>query len=218
MKIFLLVSYTCDRKSYCDKEFIENLEALAGDNPVLLVDNSSDDGTYFEKLKTLVTKAEVIRKSVPANPSNTRFQRSVADSVNYCRERFLNSECDYMLIVESDVIPPVDLLSKFSDDIDVLDKKITIGPERPWGILGALYYPGFHDYTVEGLSQTHHVLSGCTVYRRSLLQRYPFRYSNENLGAFPNAWICVDSGWEYTLWNDHSIHCKHLNRIDGSRH
>lgn len=217
MKYFL-VSYTCDRKNYCDKEFIENLEALAGDNPVLIVDNTSDDGTYFERLKTLAKTAEICRKEVPAQPAGTRFQRSVADSVNYCRQRFLESDCHHMIIVESDVIPPIDLLDRFTEDIDHLDNRLFLGPERPWGILGALYYPGFHDYNLTGLEKTHHVLSGCSVYNRTLLRKYPFRYSEENLGAFPDAWICVDAGWEFSLWNDYNIHCKHLTKGDGSRH
>jgi hypothetical protein len=187
----------------------------------LVVDNSPGD-EYFNKLTKMVN-GYVAHVDVPRDPVESLFHRNVTTSVEFCRQSFLASDADVMVIIESDVIPPVDLLERFAVDIEHLSQSRsmqTYEGERamkPWGILGGLYYPGFHDYIIKGLVGAHHVLSGCTAYSRELLQKYAFRYDPTNLGPFPDAIICHDAGGEFSFWNDHGIVCDHLHRGDGGR-
>ena len=210
---FFVVSYTNKVKDYCATEFFKRFNEIATGHMSLVVDNTIGR-EYFEEIAHLTPY--VARVEVPAEPKASQFQRNVAESVQLCREKFLESDADVMVIIESDVIPPADLLTNFSHDIWHLGQCGEFG-HKPWGILGGLYYNGFHDYSLDGLEPTGHVLSGCTAYRRELLEKYPFRYDPNNLGPFPDALICLDSMGEYSLWNDHRIVCKHVELQPGCR-
>lgn len=220
---WFVCSYTNAVKSYCDKEFFERFNEIATGHLSLVVDNTPGR-EYYEKLAHMTPYVAHI--DVSPQPKQSLFQRNVTESVQLCRQKFLESDCDVMVIIESDVIPPVDLLQRFekqirniqfievkpSEEHDYMD-----GLQPLWGILGGLYYAGFHDFSLEGRQRTHHVLSGCTAYRRELLEKYPFRYDPNNLGPFPDAFICADAGGEFSLFNDHDIICKHLEIAPGNR-
>lgn len=220
---YFIAIYTHECKDYCDKKFFAWIHYICEGNPVYIVDNSKGYN-YLTRLAEITEgfNFNLYKLTVEQQPKKTLFLRNVADSVNLLRDKFLKSDCDYFLIIESDVLPPEDMIAKFDyatyylnkndpDDFDVEKKK-------PWGIVGGHYYKGFHDYSsMKGLYPTHHALSGCTVYKRELIEKYPFRWSEENLGAFPDAWICVDAGQEYNIYNDGSIECEHLEIAPGQR-
>jgi len=208
----LIGVYTNEVKDYCDQAFLDNVHALAEGNSVLVVDNSPNI-EYTQRLKELCKEYSnftVSRIEVYYQPKNTLFHRNVTESVNYIREQFLQGRFDSLLIIESDVFPPHNLLKQLEHSIKQLPST--------WGILGGIYYKGFHDYTLKGLQQTHHVLSGCTLYKRSLIENYPFRYNPLDLAPFPDALISYDAGKLYTLWNDHHIICEHRENINGIRY
>lgn len=212
MKLFIAV-YTNQCKSYCDQPFFENLHNISKNNHVMVVDNTLDDGEYTSRIGMLTRSYhnfDVNWIIVPVEPKNTQFQRNVTESVNLCRLAFLQSKCDHFLVIESDVVPPDYLIEKLEEDIQNL-------PDT-WGAIGALYYQGFHDYSLDGLNQTHHCLSGCTLYNGKLVREMPFRWSYDNLGAFPDAYISYDATQEgYTLWNDHDLIATHLEKSPGDR-
>jgi hypothetical protein len=211
---FFICSYTNAIKSYCDKRFIDNLHGLSMNNPVFIVDNTLDNGVYLNKLRTLTQRYSsfsVVNHFVNAEPKISQFQRNVVESVNVCRDKFLQSDCDHMLIVESDVIPPANLLAMFHDDAINLSKE-------NWGIIGAKYYKGFHNFSLQGVQKINHVLSGCTLYNKELIKKVKFRYLEKQLSAFPDAFMSLDaSGCGYTLWNDYRISCDHLEAYPGDR-
>lgn len=213
----LICTYTNKVKSYCDKEFLENLHNLSKGYDVLIVVNDNENQNYYEQLCDIIvenyyTNFSIHNLIIPREPIIDTFQRNVAISVNKCRDIFLEGDYDTMIIIESDVIPPVNLLDTLKEDIKLLKDHY-----NKWGIVGGLYYKGFHNYNLFGLQKTHHVLSGCTVYKRELIEKYPFRYDPNNLAAFPDAIICFDSGNEYDLYNDHNIICRHLEIFPGCR-
>lgn len=207
---FFVVSYTNRVKRYCEKEFIERFNEISQGHQSLIIDNTPGR-EYFEHLSQITPYVAHI--DVPELPVESLFQRNVTDSVNLCRNAFLQSDCDVMVTIESDVIPPVNLIELFENDIIHLQQ--FAGKE--WGILGGLYYNSFHDYSLTGLQETHHVLSGCTAYSRKLLEKFPFRYNPQDLGPFPDAIMSFDAGKEFSLWNDHEIYCKHLEVSPGCR-
>lgn len=206
-KYFIAV-YTNEVKDYCEEEFFERVfEISKGVIPVCVIDNSLDS-RYTNRLNEINknrSNFHIAHLDISEEPKRTQFLRNVSESVLHLRSIFLSGDYTYFIILESDVIPPKDLLDRFDKDIPLLD---IISPT--WGALGGIYYKGFHDYDLGGLHQIHHVLSGCTLYKRDLIKKYPFRWSKENLGAFPDAWICKDAEKEYTFYNDHEIVCDHL--------
>jgi hypothetical protein len=213
---YFIVTYTASAKNYCDVKFFERFNKIVKDSESLVVDNTSDNGEYFNRLCSLTKN--VIHLDIPIEPVLSIFQRKVAKSVSKCREEFLKSDCDYMLIIESDVVPPENVIELFDRALFELKIKLITNIQiKPVGIVGGLYYQGFHDYTLKGLNQINHVLSGCSIYSRDLLEKYPFRYDEKNLAAFSDAWICLDAGLEFSFWNDHDIKCEHLEIYPGRR-
>jgi hypothetical protein len=211
---YFICTYTNWCKEYCDEAFFKRLGDLQGNNKVRLIDNTNPSKfDYYSRVNELAglhLRGSILYHKYRA-ASDHQFHYNVANSLEALRDWFLETNLPYMLIIESDVIPPVDLLAR-------LDQSIAKLPDN-WGILGALYYQGFHDYSLTGLQQTGHALSGCTVYKREVIERYPFRISAENWAAFPDAWISHDvmSEGKYTIWNDHDIRCDHLHYSGCSR-
>lgn len=205
---YFIAVYTNECKDYCDEKFFKRLGEIKQDPPYIIDNSTSLE--YIDRLKKLAPWGHVKHINVPQEPVISRFQRNVTTSVNYLRDLFLETDKPYFLIIESDVLPPIGLLSIFN-------KAVANLRNENWGILGGLYYDGFHDYNLRLLNKTHHVLSGCTLYKREVIEKYPFRYDETNLGAFPDALISHDAGKEYSLWNDHDIQCQHLHTKHGTR-
>lgn len=219
---YFIAVYTNQVKDYCDEVFFSNLYKVSRGEPVYVIDNTSGDG-YTRKLNNMFAQNgysnfTTHHLDVPEHPRESLFQRNVCSSVNYLRNIFLDkTELPYFLIVESDIYSPPDLLDKFESSIASLNQV-----QPGWGIVGGLYYQGFHDYNLNvtntTLQRTAHCLSGCTVYKRELITKYPFRYDPSDLRNFPDALISFDSSKEYTLWNEHRIKCDHLhNPANGAR-
>lgn len=203
---FFIGVYTHQVKSYCDGIFFERLRHLSGNRPVHVVDNSPGD-VYLPRLKHICGAFDRFRVShvdVPVDPISTLFLRNVCASANALREAFLRSRADHLLIVESDVIPPADLIPRLAADIDTLPFE--------WGVLGAVYYRGRHDFALQGMQRSDLVFSGCTVYRRELLEKCSFRWCEEYPRSFPDAWMSTDAVENgFSLWTDYAIRCDHLN-------
>lgn len=211
---YYIVSYTNKVKSYCQDEFLATYGAILEGHEGIVVDNTNDGGEYAKQLRKHLK--HVVHINVPQEPAESKFQRNVTESVNLCRREFLKSDADIMVIIESDVIPPKDLITRLDESIIHLSQAESFH-YKPWGIIGGLYYVGFHDFTLEGLQDTHHVLSGCTAYKRELVKKHKFRYDPNDLGPFPDALMSFDAGKHYSLWNDHSIICQHLEVSPGCR-
>ena len=217
---FFIAVYTNEVKDYCDIVFFENLFLLSRGEPVFVADNTIE-ARYSEKLQAHFSERQYVNftiehLAIPEQPKESQFQRNVCDSANFLRDIYLNHfSAPYFLVIESDVLPPHGLLEMFDNAIMELDTTVT-----DWGIIGGIYYPGFHNYDFNSdagfLERTNHCLSGCTVYKRELIEKYSFRYDPENLGPFPDALISIDAGQEYSLWNDHRIRCEHLH-VNGVR-
>lgn len=207
-KVFVAV-YTNKVKSYCDVQFFNALQNNISKEQIYIVDNTNDSGVYTSQLKNIID-CSIINLDIPEQPEATKFHRKVAESVLYLRDIFLKSDYKYFLIVESDVILPANTIDTLLENIEAL-------PEDT-GAVGALYYEGYHNYELMGLQYTNHVLSGCTLYKRSMIEKYPFRYQEDYLQAFPDAFICIDAINEFKYYNNHQIKCVHAHASNGSRY
>lgn len=201
--VFIAI-YTHVCKTYCDSEFFKNLfDSDIGNAAVMVVDNSMGVD-YLEKLKTLCgNRARVEHIDVSREDQRTLFLRNVTDSLTVLRQAFLDGPYKYFIILESDVIPEKDWLHSF---MEVKDKA---------GIIGGIYYAEFHGQHLftkgELLEYTTHALSGCTLYNREVIERFPFRWSESKLDAFPDAWISYDARSNgFRVANYTKIQCQHL--------
>jgi hypothetical protein len=206
--IFVAV-YTNKVKSYCDVEFFNALQNNISTENIYIVDNTNDNGTYANELRNIID-CNIVNLDIPEEPNTTRFHRKVTESVLFLRDIFLKSDYKYFLIAESDVIIPPNTIDTLLENIETLPSDT--------GAVGALYYEGYHNYGLSGIQYTNHVLSGCTIYKRSMIEKHPFRWQEDFLQAFPDAFICIDAINEFKYYNNHELKCKHAHSSNGSRY
>jgi len=206
--IFVAV-YTNKVKSYCDVEFFNALQNNISTDDIYIVDNTNDNGNYANELRNIID-CNIVNLDIPEEPITTRFHRKVTESVLFLRDTFLKYNYKYFLIAESDVIIPPNTIDTLLENIETLPSDT--------GAVGALYYEGYHNYGLTGIQYTDHVLSGCTIYKRSMIEKYPFRYQEDYLQAFPDAFICIDAINEFKYYNNHELKCKHAHSSNGSRY
>ena len=211
MKEIFVAVYTNKVKRYCDQQFFDALNKNISSENIYIVDNSNDAGEYMKDLKGRVQCNYIDNLDIPEEPELTKFHRKVAESVTHLRSMFLSSEYKYFLIAESDVI------LNNEKTIETLLQNIKDLPEDT-GAVGALYYDGWHDYSLKGIQQTNHVLSGCTLYKREMIEKFPFRYDPNYLPSFPDAIICIDGINDFKYYNNHDLKCSHAHSENGSRY
>lgn len=221
-KDFLVCTYTSQAKQYCDERFFKRFQEIADPkiSDVVIVDNSFNDSYFLKLAKMVRPDINLLRVAVSQEPERTLFLRKVCESVNRCRDIFLAGEYKYLLVIESDVIPPDNLLSLFREAISRIPTEYPLYSN--WGLLGGLYYQGLHgklttkDDSLECLEGS--VFSGCTVYKRDLIESTPFRWDINDLRIFPDSFMSFDAREKgYTLFHYNKIKCMHLEDHDGVR-
>jgi hypothetical protein len=219
-------TYTYVHKIYCDREFMGQVVAQLPDELVigkLIVDNSKGENgnsdRYCAHLQglsdSLGARAEVIHVDVDREPKNSIIHRRIVASANIIRDRFLTTTAEWLLLVETDVIPPQGFLPEMMEKAQGFD------------IFGLPYYKGWHANewflpqhreVVECSPSYAHVLSGCTLYSRRLIERFPFRYDPDVLFPCPDSWISYDARNNgFRLGHYTGLKCRHLAMIDGKR-
>ena len=204
---FFIAIYIHECKSYCDEKFFNALfNSDIGDAHIEIVDNSKNEN-YSLKLRH-ITQKNVTHIKVSRDNEATQFIRNVAESLDVLRTMFLQSNCKYFVTLEADVVPPEKWLHYFMEVKHLGD------------IIGGIYYDGFHGkefFQYDNIIQTVPcILSGCTLYKREIIEKFPFRWSIDNVNAFPDGWMSYDARHAgYRLINYSKIKCQHLTK-DGS--
>lgn len=115
---------TYEGKDYIWPKFKENLAQLSYPNyDVMIVDNGKDN-KYARRIKK---ECDFIVKHIP-RAINSRIGH--AESLNTIRDYFLANNYDYLLLVESDLLPPV----------DIIERLLVTGKD----VIGCMYYIGHH--------------------------------------------------------------------------
>ena len=206
--MYFIAVYTNKVKDYCDKKFFDRLQQTGGD---IFVADNTPSMTYTKKLRKMGLEVDHI--PVSPTPKKTLFQRNVQTSVNHLRDKFLASDYEHFIIVESDVLVPKNLL-------DLFDRARILADE--WAAIGGLYHRSVHDFNhagIDRLYKTHCVLSGCTLYHRDMLQLFNFRWSDSNIGMFPDACWSHDiiTHTNKNLYDYGGIACEHMDKGWGDR-
>ena len=206
--MYFIAVYTNKVKEYCDIKFFENLKKVGGD---IFVADNTPCMAYTKKLRRMGLNTDHI--PVQSTPKDTLFQRNVHKSVNYLRDKFLDSDYEHFIIVESDVLVPPNLLQLFD--------RATNKAEN-WAAIGGLYHRSVHNFNhagIDRLYKTQCVLSGCTLYHRDMIQLFNFRWSEDNIGMFPDACWSHDiiTHTNRNLYDYGGIACGHMDKGWGDR-
>lgn len=201
--IFLAI-YTNAVKSYCDEAFFKNLSLIVTPYTLVNIVDNSKDANYALRLQSLCDKYNIKAQihHIEVDDGDYFFQRSVLLSVNYLRDLFLETECEHFVIIESDVIPPKNVIRRLTDSIKC-------NPD--FGAIGGVYYKGIHRFTSEALVEEDCVFSGCTIYQRELIEDRPFRWDINVEGCFPDSCMkydAIEDGWR--VGNIRNLQCLHI--------
>lgn len=176
-------------KEYCRARFVANVRSFTYPNmSYMIVDNSKDD-RYAKFLTKLYTKGHVAHV-----PRGENSRSALANSSNYLREKVLRGGYDYLLMLESDVFPPTDVIERLmahgksvagacyiiGDGVHETPCLFRVRKTEMHGIGGTELLPPseWENYRNKGLKPIHGMGVGCVLIHKSILERFPFWYSS----------------------------------------
>lgn len=222
MKKILVACPVADVKDYCFDEWIIKANNLTYENKDIFVVDNSEHRDYFDLLKKKYKDIDFAR----VNPNNFKsFKSALAKSHDTIRKKVLKGKYDYLLHLESDVFPPIDVIER------LLEKRKKI--------IGALYHIelgeqsklmvqelesfGIQHRETYNLDETDisfvdgkvkRVFScglGCILIHRSILENIEFRYE-EGSPVHPDSFFFGDINQKgLPVFVDTDIYCDHLN-------
>ena len=208
-----------DVKNYCLSEFLARVKNLSYKNyDILFADNSNSRKNY----KRLIKEDKV--DCIYIKPKQKPIQLILAETLEAIRDYFLRGKYDYLLHLESDIIPPNDVIERLMiHNLPIVSatyfieegyrSHLMIQSMENFGDIRevANIKDGADLNMVDG--KLHEVFAhglGCCLIRRDVLEQIPFRWSGGDI--FPDtyfAYDCDDYGFKKFI--DTSILCKHLN-------
>jgi GT2 family glycosyltransferase len=103
----LVAAPTYNIMEYCEKEFIDSIKRLDYSNyDILIVDNSKKDN-YFNHLNERFPEIKIIKDNTNEEKNLLRLISSRNLILNYA----IDNNYDYLLMIDSDVIPPKEAIT-----------------------------------------------------------------------------------------------------------
>lgn len=232
----LISAPTANVKDYCFDAWIENIMQFKYPNfEVKVFDNSLDEGK--------ASLARNVRFLNAYGKQNTKFQSIYSNitseqsliermciSHNDCRDEFLNGDYTHMLHLETDVVPPHDIIERLMEHNKsvigavyyrnegqwrqpMIQQRIYRAPKNVIAInVNANEEPFFLDGTVKGVASAG---LGCVLIKREVLEKIKFRFvAGENL--HPDCFFNEDCFRnKINTFVDTSIICRHDNKAWG---
>lgn len=183
----LIGTPTYEGKEYCRKEFIDNLLQIKYPNFHWVIVDNTKHTRYTSKLKRLYP-GHVARVSRGKNSRD-----ALANASNWLRNKALSEGYDYLLMLESDLFPPADViwrLLRHGRPVVGLPYDIGFGATRgpclfvtemkSEAILGTrrLTAEEGEKFIDGSLKQIHGMGVGCVLIHKSILEEFPFWYSS----------------------------------------
>tara|TARA_R110002020_G_scaffold44348_2_gene127989 strand:+ start:3872 stop:4582 length:711 start_codon:yes stop_codon:yes gene_type:complete len=217
----LLAAPQHDSKKYSWKEWLYTVKNLTYPNyEVFLAENSEDDSFAKEIEKEGITVKRV------KNDKGVMYR--LADAHNACRTYALKNDFDYLFHLETDVIPPLDVIERLlnhgklivsgcydiwhgkirkamvqlDDDFDRsirAYRTVTFADEQE-----PLLFNGH-------LRRVYHAGIGCILISKKVLEKVTFRYI-EQQGMSADTWFANDCyKYDIPIYLDTTIQCEHWN-------
>ena len=213
-----------ESKNYAWESWIENVRNFTYPKDrleIFIADNSiSNDNVKF--LKSQGIKAIHTKK----NPKG--LLSTINDSHEQCRQYALKNGFDFMLHLETDVIPPIDVIERLMNN----NKKVCAGmydlfygsERRPMIQLDEQYDRTIREYrnpefvTVDEplffngkVNQVYHAGLGCVLIHKSVLEQVEFRV-DEQYDMHTDTWFANDCYLlNINIYADTTVQCEHLN-------
>jgi len=181
---------TYEGKDYVWDKVYKNLQNLSYPNYDILVVDNTKDMKYYEKLKKQGVNVVHTKRGKTSREALTVSQ-------NYIRDVVLNEGYDYLMFIESDLVPPRDIIERLMSHNRL--------------VVGSMYYIGHHwskkepprpclfetvkrgdttrteninpvrgwDYFGNGLQLIHGCGFGSTLIKREILEKFKFWYTLE---------------------------------------
>jgi len=221
---------TYDGKEYCREEFVKVVQNLDYPNYRWLIVDNSAKPSYYHKL----------RRQHPTNVARVsrgkNSRDALANASNYLRKKVLEEGYEYLLMLESDIFPPPDViwrLLQHGKSVVGAPYQIGFGNNKRLCIFVTEYKPemgmaGTRIVTVEeerhfinnGVQQIHGMGVGCVLIHRSILERFAFWYSTadddrmvlSDVRKHPDVYFYMDlHNAHIPVFIDTDIVCRHEN-------
>jgi hypothetical protein len=227
MKKILIASPTAVLKDYCFDEWMKNVTNFTYPNTELYLCDNSSDREYFNDIKKRYKHLNDFFNVGRVTPSqyDLSYKHILAKSHERCRKYALENNFDYMLHLETDIFPPIDVIERLL--------------EAKREVIGALYHIELGERStlmiqqIEEFGDAHRetfnleesdlefvdgevkrVFScglGCTLIHKSVLKQVSFRYE-EGSPVHPDSFYFADLNIKnIPVFVDTSIYCKHDN-------
>jgi hypothetical protein len=239
-KKVLVACPTAAAKNYCFADWIENVMNFTYPNfDIRMFENTDDNGENANKLNFSVNnyygnkngkfKAEnsLVKHNIKSNSVITKM----CISHNDCRDYALSNGYDFLLHLESDVFPPVDVIERlmfhqknvigglyYTDEgiyrMPMVMERLELSPNNITSFHSG-YYGGeirLFDGSIHSVAQ---IGLGCVLISRKALLRLPFRYE-PNRNYHPDTYFSEDCDKQnIPIHLDTSVVCRHENRAWG---
>jgi cellulose synthase/poly-beta-1,6-N-acetylglucosamine synthase-like glycosyltransferase len=227
MRKILVACPTADVKDYCFNEWVDNVKSFTYPNyDIYVCDNSVERQYYADKKKELETEDEFFRMGRVNPLIYPDFKYALAKSHDNCRTMALKGDYDYLLHLESDVFPPVNVIERL---LDARKKVVGAMYHIELGEKSTLMIQHLEEFG-EAKRETYNlgetdldfvdgsvkkVFScglGCVLIHKSVLKEVPFRYE-EGAPVHPDSFFFADLDMkDISAYVDTSIYCEHKNQ------
>ena len=219
MQRVLIGCPTYDGQSYCISRFLEQLKLVKGAHDVLFVDNSESD-TH----QNMITGAgfEVIRNR---NAGEDRIAKIISNRQKII-DRFLEKKYDALLFLDTDILPPEDILPRMLTHKKEIVTGVYLGAMKIQGKIrqAPVIYDFSHKKDYFRPVPLNSVLDddvreiaasgfGCILISRAVLEKVQLRY-NKELGSGEDIPFCRDARelHGFKTFVDTSIKCTHMQK------
>lgn len=216
MKRVLVGCPTYDGQYFCISRFLERLKEVKGQHDALFVDNSLDN-----KHSDTIRKAgfEVIKTT----PQEDRIA-TIINNRQHIINRALEKKYDYLLFLDTDVLPPSDIIPRLLAHNKDIITGIYLGTLNRKGktLQAPVIYDFSHrkdyfkpiplnDVLGNNILEIAACGFGCSLISRAVLEKVKLRY-NKTLGSGEDIPFCRDARelHNFKIYTDTSIKCTHM--------
>lgn len=208
---------TFDFHAYCLDECESALKTLTyPDYDILLVDNSKEEGFYNELIKRKIPAVRI--------PFYESSRKRIAEGHNILRKKVLDEGYDYLFLLDSDVIPPKDVIERLMSHGKKVISGLYFNPKTVQGkklILPVIRVgiPGDKEHwemPPDNLWQSKKLIrivcagTGCLLIHRDILERFEFWYDSNGKGTDDIFFFKSLLDADVECYCDTSIICHHL--------